>query len=140
MKSDLQAPVPRLERLSRLRGHDVARYELDPRGWPVLNREGRKVGEVKDLIVDTERMAATFLDVELDGKLFSLDDYNHILVPLDRAQQVGRRVVIDEISRAWVEDLWAAHNLHEREFWLRWWNRYDTPPEVYDTPPEVRES
>ena len=63
MRSDQDAPTRRLERLSRMHEYEVAPNESDPRGWNVVNRERRRVGEVKDLIVDRERMVATYLDV-----------------------------------------------------------------------------
>jgi len=123
MRFDHEAPVARYERLSRMRGFDVARNEADPRGWTVVKRDRRKVGEVKDLIVDTDRMVATYLDVELDTKLFDLTgDDPHLLVPVDRAHTEGHRLVINEISSSWVTELRAARDLHDREFWDRWWH------------------
>jgi sporulation protein YlmC with PRC-barrel domain len=124
MKSDHSAPPRRMERLSHLRDYDIGRNEPDPRGWTVVNREGRPVGEVKDLVVDTQRMAATYLDVELDTKTFDLrNDDPHVLVPVERAHADGKRVVVDEISDSWAADLCAAREAHEREFWDRWWHR-----------------
>lgn len=124
MKSDHDAPARRLERLSRLRDYNVGRKEPDPRGWTVVNREGHAVGEVKDLVVDTQRMAATYLDVELDTKKFDLrDDDPHVLVPVARAHTDGKRVVVDDISGNWVSELRAARDEHHHEFWNRWWNQ-----------------
>jgi len=124
MKADRHASLRRMERLSRMREYDVARNEPDPRGWTVVNRDGRPVGEVKDLIVDTDRMAATYLDVELDAKLFDLrHDDPHVLVPVERAHRQGRRVVVEDIAPGWVTELCAARELHSREFWDRWWQR-----------------
>ena len=123
MRFDDDAPVVRYDRLSRMRGFDVARNEADPRGWKVVNRDRRAVGEVRDLIVDTDRMVATYLDVELDTKLFDLTgDDPHLLVPVDRAHAEGRKLVINEISSSWVSELRAARDLHDREFWDRWWH------------------
>lgn len=124
MRSDHDAPGRRLERLSRLRDHDVARHEPDPRGWRVVNRDGRAIGEVTDLIVDTDRMKAAYLDVELDARLFDLQhDDPHVLVPLDRAHRAGKRLLVEDISRAWVDELRTARDVHQREFWDRWWRR-----------------
>ncbi len=120
MKSDRDAPARRLERLSHLRDYDVGRKEPDPRGWTVVNRVGQAVGEVKDLVVDTERMAATYLDVELDPKKFDLrDDDPHVLVPVERAHTDGKRVVVDDISGHWVGELRAAREQRDRDFWDR---------------------
>ena len=64
--------IRRFERLAHLGDHRVAKGMLDPRGWKVADGNGQVVGEVKDLIVDTDRMVAEFIDVELDTKLFAL--------------------------------------------------------------------
>jgi sporulation protein YlmC with PRC-barrel domain len=124
MKSDQNEPMRRLERLSRLGEYDVGRNEPDPRGWTVVNREGNAVGEVKDLLVDTDRMTVTHLDVELDTKTFDLrDDDPHVVVPVERARADGKRVVVDEISGNWVSELRTARERHQREFWDGWWHR-----------------
>jgi sporulation protein YlmC with PRC-barrel domain len=126
MKSDHSASPRRMERLSHLRDYDIGRNEPDPRGWTVVNREGRAVGEVKDLVVDTQRMAATYLDVELDTKTLDLRDEDpHVLVPVERAHADGKRVVVDEISDSWAAELCAAREAHQREFWDRWWDRHE---------------
>jgi hypothetical protein len=131
MRSDHDAPMRRLERLSRLRDYDVDRNEPDPRGWTVIGRDGHAVGEVQDLIVDTERMTAIYLDVELDTKLFDLrNDDPHVLVPVERAHPDGRRLVVDEITRTWVDELRSARELNHREFWDRWWSRGEMPREA----------
>jgi sporulation protein YlmC with PRC-barrel domain len=113
-----------MERLSRMRDYQVAPNEPDPRGWTVVNRDGRPVGEIKDLIVDTDRMSATYLDVELDTRLFDFrGDEPRVLVPVDRAHRQGRRVLVDDIAPGWVQELRAARELDAREFWDRWWQR-----------------
>lgn len=128
MRSEHAAPVRRLERLSRLRDYEVDRHEPDPRGWTVVNRDGRSVGEVKDLIVDTTRMAATYLDVELDTKLFDLgDDDPHVLVPIERARADGRRLVVDEVDDRWVSELRSERERDREEFWDRMWHRGAAP-------------
>jgi sporulation protein YlmC with PRC-barrel domain len=135
MKTDHDAPARRLERLSRLREYDVGRNEPDPRGWTVVNREGHAVGEVKDLLVDTGRMSATYLDVELDTKTFDLrDDDPHVLVPVERAHTDGKRVVVDDISGSWVNDLRAAREEHQHAFWDRWWHRGESRHETSVAP------
>jgi sporulation protein YlmC with PRC-barrel domain len=127
MRSEHAAPAKRLERLSRLRDYEVERGEPDPRGWTVVNREGRAVGEVKDLIVDTERMVATYLDVELDTKIFDLrDDDPHVFVPVEGARADHKRLVVDEITGDWVTELRAMREVHWLEFWDRWWHRTET--------------
>ena len=123
MRSDQDAHVHRLERLSHMRGYDVAPNEPDPRGWKVVNRERRRVGEVRDLVVDRERMVATYLDVELDTKRFDLaGDDPHVLVPVDRADREGRTVIVEDIDTGWVNDLRRARESHHLDFWHGWWH------------------
>src|SRR5215216_643188 len=88
MKHEHLSRMERFERLSYLRDFTVARDQIDPRGWKVLNVEGHVVGEVKELIVDTDRMRAAYLNVELDRKAFELRD-PHVLVPMSRARRDG---------------------------------------------------
>jgi hypothetical protein len=117
------SPVSRFQRLSWLRGYHVDKHQVDPRGWEIVNSERRTIGIVKDLIVDTERMAAAYLDVELDRKLFQLRDDARIFVPMARAERDGdhKRLVVAGLSRDRVAALYVARAAHEREFWDRWW-------------------
>jgi len=123
MKHEHMSRMERFERLSYLRDFTVARDQVDPRGWKVLNVEGHVVGEVKELIVDTDRMRAAYLDVELDRKAFELRD-PHVLVPMSRARRDGdhRRLIVEGLTRERIADLRAARETHMREFWSRWWD------------------
>jgi hypothetical protein len=113
----------RLERLSRMDGFTVDRHEPDPRGWTVVNREGQRLGEVKDLIVDTERMTAPYLDVELDTRVFDFrGDDPHVLIPVERARAEVSHLTVDDINGSWVSELRAARERHWHEFWHRWWH------------------
>ena len=124
MRSQDAATVEPFMRLSRMRDYGVARHEPDPRGWTVVNGRGKKVGEVKDLIVDTNRMTARYLDVELDAKLFDFrDDDPHVFVPVAHAQLEGRHLVVPDVTDAWVDELRAQRKAHLHEFWERWWTR-----------------
>jgi sporulation protein YlmC with PRC-barrel domain len=110
-------------------GYTVDRHEPDPRGWTVVNREGQRVGEVKDLVVDTERMTAPYLSVELDTRVFDLrDDDPRVLVPVERARADGRQLVMDDIGASWVSELRAARERHWHEFWDRWWHSAEATP------------
>jgi sporulation protein YlmC with PRC-barrel domain len=129
-----------LERLSRLRDYDVGRNDPDPRGWKVVNRDGRSIGEVKDLLVDTARMTATYLDVELDTKLFDLrHDDPHVLVPVERAHRAGKRLVVEDISSSWVTEVRAARDLEQHLFWDRWWHRDEVRQEPVHEPRITRD-
>jgi hypothetical protein len=123
MKSHDTPAVEPFQRLSRMPDYTVERHQPDPRGWTVVNGRGHKVGEVKDLIVDTNRMTARYLDVELDTKLFDWrGDDPHVFVPVDRARAEGRHLVVPEITDSWAAELRTQRSMHTREFWDRWWN------------------
>lgn len=55
-----------LARLEDLDDYGVADGYPDPRGWSVRARDGRKVGEVKNLLVDRQALRVRYLEVELD--------------------------------------------------------------------------
>ena len=124
MRSHDVVAVEPFTRLSRMPSYAVERHEPDPRGWTVINGRGKKVGEVRDLIVDTTRMTARYLDVELDTKLFDWrGDDPHILVPVERAHIDGKHLVVQDISETWVADMRAQRTAHVHEFWDHWWTR-----------------
>ena len=82
--------VDRVGRLSELDDYQVADGYPDIRGWDVKTADGRTVGEVKDLIVDTGAMRVRYLDVELDRTVGELardaatpgDQERHTLIPV----------------------------------------------------------
>jgi hypothetical protein len=57
--------------LKELKDYKVAKEDPDVRGWNVIGRDGRMVGEVHDLLVDTGEMRVRYLDVELDPSLLA---------------------------------------------------------------------
>jgi hypothetical protein len=139
MSKEHMSPVPRVERLSRLREWTVGKGETDPRGWSIVNAERRSIGEVKDLLVDTETMTAAYLDVELDRKLFDLRDDPHVLVPMARAHRDGdhRRLVVDGLTRDRVAELCMAREAHYRQFWNHWWEMDRTGAHDRDWSPRI---
>lgn len=62
---------PALSSLADLRDFTVADGDPDVRGWDVFTGEGRRIGEVHDLLVDTTAMKVRYLDVHLDRELLS---------------------------------------------------------------------
>lgn len=58
----------------------VAEHDIDPRGWSVYSQDGQKLGEVKELLVDTAAMKVRYLEVELDG------DERRVLFPVGTAR------------------------------------------------------
>jgi hypothetical protein len=140
-QEDINAARP-FERLSRLGGYGVERHHVDPRGAIVANADGRTIGEVTYLIVDTERMVAAYLDVELDTKVFDLHDDPHILVPLPHAHRDGdhHRLRIDGLSRERIASLVLARDTHLRDFWNRWWEQSGAVTQHHDWTPGITRS
>lgn len=50
-------------------GYKVAEGDPDVRGWDVMDRDGHRIGEVDDLLIDTEAMKVRYLEVRLDRRL-----------------------------------------------------------------------
>lgn len=117
--------MQQFERLSRLSDYTVDAHQIDPRGWDLVNTDGRIIGEVKDLIVDTATMKGTYLDVELDSKLFDLRRDPRVLIPVDRAQRHGdrKRLQVAGLDSARVQELCADRERHYYEFWDGFWRR-----------------
>jgi hypothetical protein len=65
---DEALPGSTLVPLGRLRNYRVAAGDPDVRGWRVLGADGRVIGEVDDILVDTEAMRVRYLDVTLDSE------------------------------------------------------------------------
>ncbi len=92
--SDLDHVVP----LSKLHDLEVADGEPDVRGWSVVSADGRKIGEVDQLLVDTDAMKVRYLDVEMsDGSAGA--EGRHTLLPigyaaLDRHTQTVRATTL----------------------------------------------
>jgi sporulation protein YlmC with PRC-barrel domain len=63
------ATASQIAPLKELKDYKVAKEDPDVRGWNVIGRDGRMVGEVHDLLVDTGEMRVRYLDVELDHSL-----------------------------------------------------------------------
>jgi hypothetical protein len=65
---DLDAADPghSLRPLGRLHGYQIVEDDPDVRGWAVLGSDGVTVGEVSDLLVDTDAGRVRYLDVAID--------------------------------------------------------------------------
>jgi sporulation protein YlmC with PRC-barrel domain len=79
----------RLKKFGQLGDYAVAPGDPDPRGWRVDSSDGRRLGSVADLIVNTDSMEAEYLDVEIDPRLTpGADRARHLVVPIS-AVRVG---------------------------------------------------
>ena len=94
---DLDRVVP----LDQLDDFRVASGDPDVRGWEVMGADGRKLGEVDELLVDTAAMKVRYLDVDLDGDVGG-DPERHVLVPIGyaRLDREHDRVIVDELAAA----------------------------------------
>jgi len=67
--------------LSHLHNYRISEGDPDVRGWEVFGADGRKMGEVDDLLVDTEALKVRYLDVCLDLGLFEEQAGEPLLSP-----------------------------------------------------------
>jgi photosynthetic reaction center H subunit len=82
MIDDMDRVVP----MDQLDDFKVAGDCPDPRGWDVIGADGEKVGEVDEMLVDTQAMSVRYLDVCVDAKLSGSGRDRHVLVPIGRAE------------------------------------------------------
>ena len=74
----------RIAPLGELDDFKVADGDPDIRGWDVTTQDGRKVGEVEELLVDTSAMKVRYIAVDLDDNVAGSD--RTVLVPIGAAQ------------------------------------------------------
>ncbi len=89
--------LDRVVPLDQLDDFKVADGEPDVRGWEVIAADGKKIGEVENLLVDTDAMKVRYLDVELDGGMLGLGNDRHVLLPIGHARldRDDDRVLVD---------------------------------------------
>ena len=115
--------------LNQLDGYAVADDDPDVRGWEVISADGRRIGEVDQLLVDRAAMKVRYLDVDVDDTL--VDDDRHVLVPIGyaRLEEERSRVFVDNLVAAQVATLPAyAHGPLARDVDGDFARRFGTPP------------
>lgn len=86
--------------LSRMDDFKVADDDEDVRGWTVIARDGERIGEVDDLLVDADAGRVRFLSVELDRGLLSGGHSGHVLVLIENVRlDRNDRVLLDSVGR-----------------------------------------
>lgn len=93
--------LPRVALLSHLDDVRIASGEPDPRGWIVTTADDRRVGVVRDLIIDTLAMKVRYLVCEVDTAAVGLpEDHPEVLIPVGYAalDERGRAVRVEAIS------------------------------------------
>ena len=83
-QNENQDDMNRIAPLGELDDFKVADGDPDIRGWDVTTQDGRRVGEVDELLVDTGAMKVRYIAVELDDDVAGSD--RKVLVPIGAAQ------------------------------------------------------
>jgi len=103
------------KRLQELRhsGWEISEGEPDITGWDVKLASGEEIGEVDDLIFDTESRKVRYLKVDLDGKVLDSESRD-VLVPIGLAQlqNLSHNVVLNNVT---LEQLRALPEYDEDE-------------------------
>jgi sporulation protein YlmC with PRC-barrel domain len=76
----------RIAPLGELKDFEVAKGYPDIRGWRVDAADGRKVGKVRELLVDVDTMRTRYLSIRLDSDLAASPTDRDALVPIGSAQ------------------------------------------------------
>lgn len=107
MQDELDRVVP----LDELDDYTVAEGDPDVRGWDVLSADGRKIGEVDNLLVDTAAMKVRYLEVDVDRDLLEGSGDRHILVPIGfaRLHEEDDQVLVDTLNSSDVMGLPEYH-------------------------------
>jgi photosynthetic reaction center H subunit len=94
------ADMDRIVPLDELDDFKVAEGDPDVRGWDVMSSDGRKIGEVDDLLVDTSAMKVRYLDVDVDRDLTEDDRDRHVLIPIGyaRLDRDDKNVMVDSLN------------------------------------------
>lgn len=86
--------------LAQLREYRIARGALDLRYMDVYSTDGRRIGAVDELLVDTDSMQVRYLDVEVEN-LAATGRERHVLIPVHRARTdpgLRHAVVVDGLA------------------------------------------
>ena len=72
----------RSARLQELSGSDfeIADHQPDIIGWEIFDSAGDYIGDVEDLIFDTESRKVRYIITDLDG--YELDEEKYVLIPI----------------------------------------------------------
>jgi photosynthetic reaction center H subunit len=107
-----------LARVGELSDYEVADHHPDIRGWDVVAADGRKIGDVKELIADTTAMKVRYIDIELDKDFRRTDDESRVLVPIEHARlnEDDDVVRLDAVVSDQARDIPAHRGTFDREY------------------------
>jgi photosynthetic reaction center H subunit len=85
--------------LDELDSFEVAEGDPDVRGWHVYAGDGVRIGEVDELLVDTEALKVRYLDVELDEAEGGREE-RHVLIPVGfaRLHETDDHILVDALD------------------------------------------
>jgi photosynthetic reaction center H subunit len=107
-----------LARVGELSDYEVADYHSDVRGWDVIASDGRKIGDVKELVADTAAMKVRYLDIELDSEFRRSDEESRVLVPIEHAQLIEDDDVVrlGALASNQARDIPTHRGTYDREY------------------------
>lgn len=122
----------RIVPLDQLSDYQVAEGDPDVRGWDVIASDGRRIGEVDQLLVDTAAMKVRYLDVDVDDELVTDagGEDRHVLIPIGyaRLDEGGNHVIVDQMASTELTGLPAyMHGGLTRDFETTLKSRFDRP-------------
>ncbi|WP_048920695.1 PRC-barrel domain-containing protein [Rufibacter radiotolerans] len=90
--------------------YQLAKGEPDIRGWNIFDGQGKRIGEVKELLCDAHARKVRYLVVDLEGNLLDLEPRD-ILVPISLAElhPSEKAVIIPQVSSRQFQALPAYH-------------------------------
>ncbi len=86
--------------LAQLRGWRVAKGALELRGRDVYSADGRRIGDVYELLVDPATRSVVYLDVEVENLVVTGRE-RHVLIPVTRvrtAPNLRHAVVVEGLA------------------------------------------
>ena len=93
--------------LDELDDFQVAEGDPDVRGWDVLAADGKSIGKVDQLLVDTGAKKVRYLSVDLAADVRRAGGDRHILIPIGYAMldETADRVRVDGLERTDIEGI-----------------------------------
>lgn len=122
-------PTDRIVPLDELDDFEVAEGDPDVRGWEVLAADGRKIGEVDELLVDVSAMKVRYLDVDLEEDVGGEASDRHILIPIGyaRLDEEDDRIFVDSLNTTMLGGIPDyTHEPLTRDYETRLRTHYDT--------------
>lgn len=98
---EMGADLSNLTPLSALHDYDVSDDDSDVRGWDVIASDGKKIGEVEELLVDTSARRVRYLVVDVDTSLRSgMGQGGNVLIPVEGARLDDRnnKVLVSSVG------------------------------------------